>query len=107
MATQEELQALADQEIEDAKPLYKQVNNERMEFSTADYDQAKTDLGNAKWEEQQFGYVSARQEAYKSVTDQLDQLWHSVDSGLFGDDAKTSDWYSDINTVKTDNPKPA
>ena len=44
MATQEELQALADQEIEDAKPMYKQVNNERMEFSDADYDQAK-DLG--------------------------------------------------------------
>ena len=107
MATKEELQAQADQEIENAKPLYKQVNNERMEFSEADYDQAKTDLGNAKWEEQQFGYISARQEAYKSVTDQLDQLWHAVDSGLFGDDAKTSDWYSDINTVKTDNPKPA
>ena len=107
MATKEELQAQADQEIENAKPLYKQVNNERMEFSEADYVQAKTDLGNAKWEEQQFGYISARQEAYKSVTDQLDQLWHAVDSGLFGDDAKTSDWYSDINTVKTDNPKPA
>ena len=107
MATQEELQALADQEIEDAKPLCKQVNNERMEFSEADYNQAQTDLGNAKWEEQQFGYISARQEAYKSVGDQLDQLWHAVDSGLFGDDAKTSDWYSDINTVKTDNPKPA
>jgi hypothetical protein len=107
MATQEELQALADQEIEDAKPLYKQVNNERMEFSEADYNQAKTDLGNAKWNDQQFGYIQARQESYKSVTDQLDQLWHAVDSGLFGDDAKTSDWYSDINTVKTDNPKPA
>ena len=107
MEPQAELQALADQEIEDAKPLYKQVNNERMEFSDADYNQAKTDLGNDKWEEQQFGYISARQEAYKSVTDQLDQLWHAVDSGLFGDDAKTSDWYSDINTVKTDNPKPA
>ena len=75
MATQEELQALADQEIEDAKPLYKQVNNERMEFDDADYAQAKVDLGNSKWEEQQFGYVQARQEAYGSVQDQL-QLGH-------------------------------
>jgi len=107
MATKQELQAQADQEIEDAKPLYKQVNNERLEFTDDDYAQAKTDLGNSKWEEQQFGYISARQEAYKSVGDQLDQLWHAVDTGLFGDDAKTSDWYSDINTVKTDNPKPA
>ena len=47
MATKEELQSLADQEIEDAKPMYKQVNNERMEFSDADYAQAKTDLGNS------------------------------------------------------------
>ena len=32
MATKEELQAQADAEIEAAKPMYKQVNNERMEF---------------------------------------------------------------------------
>ena len=107
MATQEELQALADQEIEDAKPMYKQVNNERMEFSDADYDQAKIDLGNSKWEAQQFGYIQARQEAYKAIGDQLDQLWHAIDDGLFGDDAKTAEWYTDIQTVKTDNPKPA
>ena len=107
MATQEELQALADQEIEDAKPLYKQVNNERMEFSDADYAQAKIDLGNSKWQEQQFGYIQARQEAYKAIGDQLDQLWHAVDGGLFGDDAKTAEWYTDIQTVKTDNPKPS
>jgi multidrug efflux pump subunit AcrA (membrane-fusion protein) len=107
MATKAELQAQADQEIEDAKPLYKQVNNSRMEFSEADYDQAKTDLGNAKWEEQQFGYIQARQEAYKSIGDQLDQIYKAVDAGLFGDDAKTAEWYTDIKTVKTDNPKPA
>ena len=107
MATQEELQALADQEIEDAKPLYKQVNNERMEFSDADYAQAKVDLGNSKWNDQQFGYIQARQEAYKAMGDQLDQLWHAVDAGLFGDDAKTAEWYTDIQTVKSDNPKPA
>ena len=73
MATQEELQALADQEIENAKPLYKQVNNERMEFNDADYAQAKTDLGNSKWQEQQFGYIQARQEAYGSIAVQLDK----------------------------------
>jgi hypothetical protein len=48
MATKEDLQAQADAEIEAAKPLYKQVNNERLEFSDADYDQAKIDLGNSK-----------------------------------------------------------
>ena len=99
MATQEELQALANQEIEDAKPLYKQVNNERMEFSDADYDQAKIDLGNSKWEEQQFGYIQARQEAYGDLASQLDmQYWDLVND--------TTTWKDHIAQVKADNPKP-
>ena len=99
MATQEELQALADQEIEDAKPLYKQVNNERLEFSDADYAQAKIDLGNDKWNDQQFGYIQARQEAYGSVQEQLDmQYWDGVNG--------TTTWADHIAQVKSDNPKP-
>ena len=98
MATQEELQALADQEIEDAKPMYKQVNNERMEFSDADYAQAKVDLGNSKWEEQQFGYIQARQEAYGSVQDQLDmQYWDAVNG--------TTTWKDHVAAVKAKYPK--
>ena len=100
MATQEELQALADQEIEDAKPLYKQVNNERLEFSDADYAQAKIDLGNDKWNDQQFGYIQARQEAYGSVQEQLDmQYWDGVNG--------TTTWADHIAQVKSDNPKPS
>lgn len=106
MATKEELQAQADAEIEAAKPLNKSVNGVKSEFSDADYAQAKKDLGEAKWNDQQFGYIEARQTAYKSIPDQLDQLWKAVDAGLFGDSAKTAEWYTDIQTVKSDNPKP-
>ena len=99
MATKEELQAQADAEIEAAKPLYKQVNNDRLEFSDADYDQAKIDLGNSKWEEQEFGYISARVNAYPSVGDQLDmQYWDAVNG--------TTTWKDAIAKVKSDNPKP-
>ncbi len=99
MATQEELQTQADSEIEAAKPLYAQVNNERREFTDAEYAQAKTDLGNSKWEAQQFGYVQARQEAYGSVADQLDmQYWDEVNS--------TTVWKDHVAKVKSDNPKP-
>ena len=101
MATKEELQSLADQEIEDAKPMYKQVNNERMEFSDADYAQAKTDLGNSKWEEQQFGYIEARQESYGSISsDQLDMQYKDAVNG-------TTTWKDHIAQVKSDNPKPS
>ena len=100
MATKEELQAQADQEIEDAKPLYKQVNNERLEFTDDDYAQAKIDLGNSKWNAQQFGYIQARQEAYGSIADQLDmQYWDAVNN--------TATWKDHIAKVKNDNPKPS
>ena len=99
MATKEELQAQADAEIEAAKPLYKQVNNDRLEFSDADYDQAKVDLGNSKWKEQQYGYISARQADYASITDQLDQQYWDAING-------TTTWKDAIAKVKSDNPKP-
>ena len=99
MATQEELQALADQEIEDAKPLYKQVNNERLEFTDDDYDQAKIDLGNSKWNAQQFDYIQARQVAYGSIGDQLDMQYKD----LLDDGTR---WKDHIAKVKSDNPKP-
>ena len=100
MATKEELQVQADAEIEAAKPLYKQVNNERLEFSDDDYAQAKVDLGNSKWNAQQFGYIKARQEAYPSVGDQLDMQYHDAVDG-------TTTWKDAIAKVKSDNPKPS
>ena len=99
MATLEELTTEATAEIEAAKPLYKQVNNERLEFSDADYAQAITDLANSKWNTQQFGYIQARQEAYGSIAEQLDmQYWDSVNG--------TTVWKDHVAQVKTDNPKP-
>jgi hypothetical protein len=100
MATLEELTTEATAEIEAAKPLYKQVNNERLEFSDADYAQAVTDLANSKWNDQQFGYIQARQEAYGSIADQLDmQYWDAVNG--------TTNWKDHVAQVKSDNPKPA
>ena len=100
MATKEELQAQADQEIEDAKPLYKQINSEKFEFSDDDYAQAKTDLGNSKWNDQQFGYIQARQVAYGDLGSQLDMIyWDKVND--------TTTWQDHIAKVKADNPKPS
>ena len=98
MATKEELQTQADAEIEAAKPMYKQVNNERMEFSDSDYDQAKIDLGNSKWDAQQFGYIQARQEAYGSIADQLDMQYHDTVNS-------TTTWKDAIKAIKDKYPK--
>ena len=99
MATLEELQVEAAAEIKAAKPLFKQVNNERLEFSASDYDQAITDLANSKWNDQQFGYIQARQEAYGDLGSQLDmQYWDAVNG--------TTTWKDYVAQVKSDNPKP-
>ena len=100
MATLEELRTEATAEIEAAKPLYKQVNNERLEFTDDDYDQAITDLANSKFDQQENGYKTARQEAYGSIADQLDmQYWDAVNG--------TTTWKDHIAKVKSDNPKPS
>ena len=94
-----EQQALdqATQEIEDAKPLYKQVNNERLEFSDSDYEQAIEDRKNFLLDEYNFGYIQKRQEAYPSYGEQLDYIFHN------GLDA----WKADIiQPIKDQFPKP-
>ena len=103
MATLEELTVVATQEIEDAKPMHAQVNNERREFTDAEYDQAIVDLANSKFDQQENGYKQARQEAYGSIGDQLDLLYHDMTASK-GD--KTGEWYKAIKAVKDANPKP-
>ena len=98
--TIEQFRTEATSEIESAKPLYAQVNNERREFTDAEYDQAIEDLAQSKLDEQNNGYKRARQEAYPSVGDQLDMLyWDKVND--------TTTWKDAIADVKLDNPKPS
>jgi len=97
--TEEQALAQATQEIEDAKPMMKQVNNIISEFSSSDYEQAIEDKKNSLLDDYNFGYIQARSEAYGSVQDQLDmQYWDSVNG--------TTLWADHIAQVKADNPKP-
>ena len=94
----------ATSEIESEKPLYAQVNNERREFTDAEYDQAIEDRANWKLDEQDNGYVRDRQESYPALGEQLDLLFHDMAAGK-GD--KTGEWYKAVKKVKDDNPKPS
>lgn len=97
--TEQEALDQATQEIEAAKPLFKQVNSERLEFSDSDYEQAIEDRKNSLLDEYNFGYIQARQESYGSVQDQLDMMyWDGVNG--------TTTWADHIAQVKADNPKP-
>ena len=94
----------ATSEIESEKPLYAQVNNERREFTKAEYDQAIEDRANSKLDEQDNGYARARLDSYGSWNEQLDLLYHDMTAGK-GD--KTGEWYKAVKKVKDDNPKPS
>ena len=43
---------------------------------------------------------------YPGMAEQLYQLYHDINAGKFGADAKTGDWFVGITSVKTLNPKP-
>jgi hypothetical protein len=47
-------------------------------------------------------YKDNRKLAYPSIFDQLDMLWHAIDSGTLN---KTSDFYTTIKSVKDAHPK--
>ena len=102
MATLEEFQAECRSELQalrDGDGIFKQVNNERLPISDDDFEQMVIDCANDKFNEQEFGYIQARQEAYGSIADQLDmQYWDAVNG--------TTTWKDHIAQVKTDNPKP-
>ena len=58
--------------------------------ASADYASFRTDL--------QSGF------GYKSIVDQLDQLWHDIDDGKLD---KTGSWYTAIKAVKDKYTKPS
>ena len=100
MATLEELTTEATAEIEDAKPLFKQVNNDVFELTEEEYAQRITDLADYKYEVQQNGYIAARQDAYLPLSEQLDMMYWDAVNG-------TTTWQDHIAQVKEDNPKPS
>jgi hypothetical protein len=47
----------------------------------------------------------ARTKLYNDVKDQLDMLFKDIDAGLFGEQAKTGQFYQAIKLVKETHPK--
>ena len=100
----DDFRAEATTEINAAKPLKAQVNNEVREYTKAEYDQAIEDLAQSKLNDQNNGYKEARKAGYPSLGDQLDLLFHDMTSSK-GD--KTGEWYKAVKAVKDANPKPS
>ena len=51
-------------------------------------------------------YAGQRSAYYEATTSQFDLLYHDIDSGKLGEDAKTSSFYLGRKAVKDKYPKP-
>jgi len=52
-------------------------------------------------------YAEKRAAAYPEIGDQLDMLWHAIDTGDWtAAKVKTTDFYTQLKAVKDANPKP-
>ena len=52
-----------------------------------------------------YDYKKARESQYDALINQLDQLYHDIDKGLFGDKAKQSGFFAHRKKVKEEAPK--
>ena len=99
MATLEEIKADIRTELQtlrDGDGIYKLVDNVKVEITDEDFEQMIEDRAENSFDQQNNGYKYARRDAYPSIEDQLDEIFHNgIDS-----------WKAIIQQVKDDNPKP-
>ncbi len=91
----------------------KYVNGELVNLTTEEETQIANDAAAQAAEKAATGYIMDRKlgdgttSGYISLQDQLDQLYHDINAGKFGADAKTGEWFVGITNVKTAFPKPS
>ena len=91
----------------------KYVNGELVNLTTEEETQIANDAAAQAAEKAATGYIMDRRlgvgttSGYISLENQLDQLYHDINAGKFGADAKTGEWFVGITSVKTAFPKPS
>ena len=92
---------------------YHNINGERVAFTTEEETARDNEEAAAIAEKAATKYAQERQSGTATTTgyirleNQLDQLYHDIDAGKFGADAKTGEWFVGISRVKIANPKPS
>ena len=91
----------------------KYVNGELVNLTTEEETQIANDAAAQAAEKAATSYIMDRKlgvgttSGYISLENQLDQLYHDINAGKFGADAKTGEWFVGITSVKTAIPKPS
>ena len=92
-------------------PTHKIVNGVQVELSASEKENILNEWAEneraRQLDEESNGYKYDRANAYPQIAEQLDKLFHDIDGGLLGEDAKTGSLYLALKEVKDNNPKPS
>ena len=84
------------------------INGNKVTLNQSLIDAARVELDKLKYKSQRTQPpILEIANTYPLITEQLDQLYHDIESGKFGADAKTGEWFVGITSVKTAYPKPS
>ena len=87
--------------IEDNKGIFDSSGN-AVTIVQSNVDAARVELDKLNYQYQRTNLETG----YPSIRTQLDQLYHDINAGKFGANAKTGEWFVGISSVKTKYPKP-
>ena len=90
--------------IDDDTGVFK-ANGSQITIVQSNVDAARVELNKLNYKSDRV-VGSATTSGYIPLQEQLDQLYHDINAGKFGADAKTGDWFVGISSVKTSFPKP-
>ena len=83
------------------------ANGDEVTIDQSLVDAARVELDKLKYKSQRTQPpILGISSTYPLITEQLDQLYHDIEAGKFGADAKTGEWFVGITSVKTTYPKP-
>tara|TARA_B000000557_G_scaffold260323_1_gene257551 strand:- start:380 stop:700 length:321 start_codon:yes stop_codon:yes gene_type:complete len=80
------------------------VNGNKVSIVQSNVDAARVELNKLNYRIDRAGI--GIDGGYPDISEQLDQLYHDINAGKFGEDAKTGEWFVGISSVKTKYPKP-
>ena len=84
------------------------INGNKVTLNLSLIVDARTELNKLKYRtDRTRPAVLGISSTYPDITEQLDQLYHDIEAGKFGADAKTGEWFVGITSVKTTYPKPS
>ena len=82
-------------------------NGQQMEWLSSDPQPSDAEIATGQATYDAKAYARTREAAYPSIGDQLDMLWHAVDTGDWtAAKVKTTEFYTALKAVKDANPKP-